>query len=62
MVGYRGVLDLIERTHTEDSPLAAHMKGLQTIVVDFVHRPGLRGVINVRQKCSIDVDVRADER
>ena len=41
--GYRDVLDLVEPAHTKDSPLAAHVKGLQTIEVDLVDRPGLSG-------------------
>ena len=38
--GYRDVLDLVEPVHTEDSLLAAHVLGLQTIEVDLVDRPG----------------------
>ena len=38
MAGYRDVFDLVEQAHAKDSPLAAHVKGSQTIEVDLIDR------------------------
>ena len=40
----RDVFDLVKPSYIEDSPLAAHMEGLQVFEVGLVYRPGLRGV------------------
>ncbi len=42
--GYDDVLDLVKPIHVEDSSLAAHMEGLQTIEVDLVDRSRLRSI------------------
>ncbi len=42
--GYSDILDIVEPTHIENLPLAAHVEDLQTIEVGLANRPRHKSV------------------